>query len=205
VSHTESRFENVVDVDRMLVDALLHGDSRAFDSLFRKYYPALCGYAMRMTDGDPDEAEDIVQQVFVKIWEQKDALEIKWTIKAYLYKMVHNRCLNWIRDKQNRARNLEQRQRLQEETVDHPELVEEELHTQLQSALGQLPPQCRQIFELSRFERLKYQEIADQLALSVKTVEAQMGKALRLMRTHLSDLFFWMPWLSSLIDYFLNA
>ena len=175
--------------DRGVVEAIRRGDSRAFDALFRQHYGALCAYAVRMTDDDPDEAEDVVQQVFIKLWEQRNDLEIRWTLKSYLYKMVHNRCLNRIRDRQNRERNLELRERTRDQVVQPSEGREEELKHRLNTALNQLPPQCRQVFELSRFEELKYREIADQLNISVKTVEAQMGKALKYMRSHLSDLF----------------
>lgn len=178
--------------DEELLAALRQGEESAFDALFRTHYAALCRYAMRINGGEKDEAEDVVQQVFIKIWEQRATLEIKWTPKAYFYKMVHNRCLNRIRDARNRKQKLDLAGAQQPLFEPETPVADEELTKALQRALDKLPPQCRQIFELSRFEALKYREIADQLNLSVKTVEAQMGKALRLMRIHLADFWVWL-------------
>ena len=174
-----------------LLESLRLGHEAAFDALFRLYYQPLCRYAQRMLDGDPDEAEEIVQTVFVKIWEQRERLEIQWTLKAYLYKMVHNRCLNWIRDHRSRQAPLEIQEDAGAASGAADQLQGEDLQRAVAAALDKLPPQCRKIFELSRFEELKYREIADQLELSVKTVEVQMGKALRLMRSYLSDFLIW--------------
>lgn len=132
-----------------------------------------------------DDAEDVVQQTFIKLWEQRETLPIQFSIKAYLYKMVHNRSLNRLRDAQTRRRHSEISVSFGNETVPPAEVSD--LQTRLQKALEQLPTECRRIFELSRFEELKYREIADQLNISIKTVETQMGKALRLMRVHLAE------------------
>lgn len=170
-----------------LLQAVQRGDESAFNKLFRAYYAPLCRYACPLADGNLDEAEDIVQQVFVKFWEQRTTLDVQWSVKAYLYKMVHNRCLNRLRDvrvrEQYKAYNAEQLER----THDQPPDGEAELSERIQKALSTLPTECRRIFELSRFEELKYREIADQLGISIKTVETQMGKALRLMRVALAD------------------
>ncbi len=170
-----------------LLQAMQRGDESAFDKLFRAYYAPLCHYACPLADGDMDEAEDIVQQVFVKFWEQRAALEVQWSVKAYLYKMAHNRCLNRLRDVRIRERykayNAEQLERSQDQLSDDGT----ELGGRIQQALATLPTECRRVFELSRFEELKYREIADQLGISIKTVETQMGKALRLMRVELAD------------------
>lgn len=170
-----------------LPEALRRGDESAFDALFRALYAPLCRYATGLTDGDPDEAEDLVQQVFVKLWEQRASLDVRFSIRAYLYKMVHNRALNRLRALRTRDRFATASAR-EPEPVAPPE-TGAELQEQYRKALDQLPAQCRRIFELSRFEELKYREIADQLDLSVKTVETQMGKALRLLRTQLADFF----------------
>ena len=181
-----------------LLQAMQRGDESAFDTLFRAYYTPLCHYACPMTGGDMDEAEDIVQQVFVKFWEQRAALDVQWSVKAYLYKMVHNRCLNRMRDarirEQYKVHNAEQLERAH----DPQPGAETELGERIQKALATLPTECRRVFELSRFEELKYREIADQLGISIKTVETQMGKALRLMRMELADylnlVIMWSMW-----------
>ena len=167
--------------------AIRSGDEAAFDAVFRQWYEPLCHYAARLADGDMDEAEDLVQQVFVKIWEQRARLDIAWSLKAYLYKTVHNAALNRLRAARTRAKYLEfNAAQLENEQVP-PDHAASELKERLQKALDLLPPQCRHVFELSRFEELKYREIADQLGISIKTVETQMGKALRIMRLQLAD------------------
>ena len=174
--------------DQALLDAIRGGDEPAFDTIFRAYYPALCNYARNLTDGDMDDAEDVVQQTFVKLWEQRAQLSVQWSVKAYLYKSVHNRCLNRLRDARTRDRYKEYNAfALEQTTRDNIPGAAQELDQRLRAALETLPPQCRQVFDLSRFEELKYREIADQLQISVKTVESHMGKALRLMREQLSD------------------
>lgn len=173
--------------DKPLLEGLRQGDETAFDALFKAYYPPLCRYACSLADGDMDEAEDIVQQVFVRLWEQRGTLDIAWSLRAYLYKTVHNRCLNRIRDAKTREQYKIHNAQQMEQQEAHTHTPEPELVERLQRALASLPEQCRRIFELSRFEELKYREIADQLGISIKTVETQMGKALRLMRVQMAD------------------
>ena len=168
-------------------EALRRGDEAAFDAVFRKYYAPLCHYAVGLTNGDPDEAEDMVQQSFVKLWEKRTSLDITWSVKSYLYKMVHNAALNKIRHQKTKNKYHQLIVQPLENAHEMPEDTLPELREKLQRALQDLPPQCRNIFELSRFEELKYREIAEQLQISIKTVETQMGKALRLMRVHLAD------------------
>ncbi len=143
---------------------------------------------MGLANGDPDEAEDLVQQAFVKLWEKRDTIDINWSVKAYLYKMVHNTALNRIRHEQTKQKYQQYQSALPlDNTQEMPQDTLPELRQRIQQALDKLPPQCRNVFELSRFEELKYREIAEHLQISIKTVESQMGKALRLMHVHLAD------------------
>ncbi|MCC7246456.1 MAG: RNA polymerase sigma-70 factor [Saprospiraceae bacterium] len=167
--------------------AIRRGDKQAFDAIFRRYYEPLCQYASGLTEGDPDEAEDLVQNAFVKLWERRDTLDIRWSVKAYLYKMVYHAGLNRIRHAQSRDKYHQFKSLPLNNDFEHPADTLPELKERLEAALRELPPQCRSVFELSRFEALKYREIADQLEISIKTVESQMGKALRLMRLRLAD------------------
>jgi RNA polymerase sigma-70 factor (family 1) len=167
-------------------EALKSGSEAVFDRAFRQYYAPLCHYAMRLTNGDRDEAEDLVQQSFVKLWERRQTLDIAWSIRSYLYKMVHHAALNRIRHEQIKQKHQQHSTALETPHI-APEETSSELMEKLQRALAELPPQCRHIFELSRFENLKYREIAEQLQISIKTVETQMGKALRIMRLQLAD------------------
>lgn len=169
------------------LEAIRRGDESVFDAVFRKYYEPLCRYAAKFVDGDLDEAEDIVQQCFVKLWEKHAVLDITWSVKSYLYKTVHNICLNRLRHEQTKNKYQQFNAGQLEKNHSYQDESSPELNARLQEALGDLPPQCRHIFELSRFEELKYREIAETLNISIKTVETQMGKALRVMRLRLSD------------------
>jgi RNA polymerase sigma-70 factor (ECF subfamily) len=173
--------------ENKLAQALQLGDEAAFEALFRRWYEPLCRYACRLADGDMDEAEDVVQQAFVKLWEYRAKLQVAWSLKAYLYKAVHNACLNRLRSRQVQSKYLDFTAQQPDTMLTQPDDTTPELRERFQQALDSLPPQCRHVFELSRFEALKYREIADQLGISIKTVETQMGKALRVLRVQLAD------------------
>lgn len=186
--------------DQELIHAIRLGNEPAFEAVFRQHYAPLCQYARTFLH-DWDDAEEAVQAVFLAIWEKRDNLEITVSIKSYLYRSVHNRCLNRIRHLSVQAEHREQAAYEVEvfQTSEAPmqSLIADELSDRLQEAIQRLPEQCRLIFSMSRFEEMKYQEIADQLGLSIKTVENQIGKALRILRTELADylpalwLLFW--------------
>ena len=130
----------------------------------------------------------MVQQVFYKIWEQRERLNIQSSLKAYLYRSVHNLCINHLTHQKIRATHQSYTMQYisqQEEDAAARKVQQSELEKNISKALNELPEQCRTIFQMSRFEELKYQEIADRLGLSVKTVENQMGKALKLLRVKL--------------------
>ncbi len=169
------------------MQALRRGEQEAFDVLFRRWYKPLCQYACRLADGDMDEAEDLVQQAFIKLWERRTRIDVAWSLKAYLYKTVHNACLNRLRSLKVQSKYLDFTTQQTGTMYTQPEDTSPELIERFRRAMDALPPQCRHIFELSRFESLKYREIADQLGISIKTVETQMGKALRVMRLQLVD------------------
>ena len=151
------------------------------------YYDSLHRYAYTILKNNHDAA-DIVQLVFTKWWERGENLVIHQDIRPYLYRSVHNQCLNFLRDKKNRKTDSVDFFTSQADIValdsGNP-LERKELFTRLKCELEKLPPQCKLIFYKSRFEHRKYAEIATELNLSVKTVEAQMGKALRILRERL--------------------
>lgn len=137
-----------------------------------------------------EEAEEIAQEVFVKFWEKCESLAPDSSIKSYLYRSVHNSCLNAIKHekvkdgyKQHIVQFLESSYQDNIE-VNDPDTLRDRVHQEINN----LPPRCSEIFKMSRFEGLKYQEIADHLDISVKTVEVQMGKALKTLRENLKDL-----------------
>ncbi|MGA0556721.1 RNA polymerase sigma-70 factor [Larkinella sp. VNQ87] len=187
--------------DQEVIHAIRLGDESAFEAVFRQHYAPLCQYARTFLH-DWDDAEETVQAVYMTIWEKREGLEITVSLKSYLYRAVHNRCLNRIRHLSVQAEHREQAayevDLYQTSEAPMQSLIADELSDRVQEAIQRLPEQCRLIFTMSRFDELKYQEIADQLGLSIKTVENQIGKALRILRTELADylpilwLFFWL-------------
>lgn len=174
-------------------------DDQAFEQLFKAHFKALHSYASVMLYHD-SHAEEIVQNMFVKLWEKRDLLNVEISVKAYLYKCVHNDCLNYLKHKKIKAKYQDHAAFTMNDQTENTsdKLMVGELQSRIQTALNELPEQCRTIFQMSRFEELKYREIADELGLSVKTVENQMGKALRILRVKLVDF---LPVLLFLLHY----
>jgi RNA polymerase sigma-70 factor (ECF subfamily) len=173
-----------------------------FEEFFKAHFRALHSYAITIVR-DESVAEEIVQNVFYKIWEKRKTLQINQSIKAYLYQSVYNESLNHLKH----AKVKKEHQSFVLATSGEAEydsskkLIGKELEEKIIIALNNLPEQCRTIFQMSRFENLKYREIADNLGLSIKTVENQMGKALRIMRTHLADYLPFVVLITSVIFY----
>jgi RNA polymerase sigma-70 factor (ECF subfamily) len=189
--------------EQQVTPALLKtGDITAFEMLFRTYYQPLCNYAYTFVQ-DRDDAEEIVQSTFLSVWEKRENLEIRTAVKPYLYAMVRNACLNVLKHEKIKQQHAAIELAVAEKSVESVTrtVMASELETRIYEAMEKLPQQCRLIFKLSRFEELKYSEIAEQLDLSVKTVENQMGKALKIMREQLKD---YLPLLIVLMNGFLN-
>ncbi|WP_138483459.1 RNA polymerase sigma-70 factor [Dyadobacter bucti] len=181
--------------DPEIVSAIRRGDEQAFEQTFRKYYPRLCNYACTLLK-DEEESEEVVQTVFLTIWEKRADLEITLSLKSYLYRAVHNHCLN-------RFKHASVREAHRDYTLNYiPQSYESvtevihasELEERIEKAVSTLPEQCQRAFRLSRFEELKYHEIAEQLGISIKTVENQIGKALKILRLELADYLPAMLW-----------
>lgn len=178
----------VTPVDQDVIEAIRQGSERDFEAVFRQHYAPLCGYARQLLP-DPDDAEEEVQAMFLTLWEKRTSLIITISLKSYLFRAVHNRCLNRIKHTGVRNEHREHTRYVGEATVESPvqTLIGDELADRVQNAIQKLPEQCRLVFNLSRFDELKYSEIADRLGISIKTVENQIGKALRILRTELSE------------------
>ena len=174
--------------DNQLFETLKAGDITAFEMLFRTYYQPLCNYAYTFVQ-DHDEAEEIVQSTFMNVWERREMLEIRTGVKPYLYAMVRNACLNVIKHEKVKQQHVAVEMAIGERSVESVArtVMASELEVRIHNAMEALPEQCRLVFKLSRFEELKYAEIAEQLEISIKTVENHMGKALRIMREQLKD------------------
>lgn len=159
-----------------------------FENVFKSHFKSLHAYACTIVKDDV-MAEEMVQNVFYKIWERKAHLSIQTSLTAYLYRAVYHESLNYIKHQKVKTAYQSYATVRMNEQTDNAEkkILLGELEGRLRTALQELPEQCRTIFQMSRFEELKYKEIADRLGLSIKTVENQMGKALKLMRLKLVD------------------
>ena len=174
---------------------LAQKDATAFEQLFKTHFKRLHAYAFTILR-DEVEAEEMVQQVFFKLWERNvrmdsfgETLSLTGSVSAYLYRAVHNESLNYIKHQKVRSNHQLHVAYSMKNEAEHPakKVIAGELEKKIHSALNELPEQCRTIFQMSRFDDLKYREIADKLGISVKTVENQMGKALKLLRQKLAD------------------
>jgi RNA polymerase sigma-70 factor, ECF subfamily len=154
-----------------------------FEQWFSDYYDGMFRYCQTMIK-DQDEAEDIIQSVFMDIWKDRESLEIHSSIQAYLYKGVYFKCMNKIKSEKVAQKYVHQKS----DAYSHGDpAIYEEVASLIDEGINALPEQCRKIFLLSRFEGLRYNEIAIKLNLSPKTIENQMGKALKTMRAALSE------------------
>ena len=169
-------------------ELIRQGNIREYEKVFRLYYQALCNYACTLLK-DPDEAEEAVQQVFVAIWNKREQISINTTLQAYLYRAVNNASLNRIRHEKVRNQHRDHVMASESPVVEHTaqQVISRELTREIGKAVQSLPDKCRETFEMSRYEGLSYPEIAERQGVTVKAVEKQMGKALRLLRLSLAD------------------
>jgi len=183
-------------LDRNIVEALRQGDEQVFETIFRTYYERLCNYANTILN-DMDEAEEMVQSAFLTVWEKHDTLEIHTSVKSYLYRAVHNSCLNRVKHYKVRKTygdSVKNQTELLHDDASQ-DLIGSELDAIVANAIDSLPDQCKLVFKLSRFENLTYAEIAEQLGISIKTVENHMVKALKVLREKLKDYLPVLIWL----------
>jgi RNA polymerase sigma-70 factor, Bacteroides expansion family 1 len=162
-------------------------DIDEFEKLFRSLYGPLCRYAFRYVR-DWDAAEEVVQDFFYNYWKNRGSITVKISLKAYFYRSIRNNALRYI-EHLNITRKYAQTVIDSGEeygpAVASDELELQELNAIIEQTLNELPERTRRVFKLSRFEGLKYQEIAELLSVSIKTVEADMGRALQLFRKKL--------------------
>jgi RNA polymerase sigma-70 factor (ECF subfamily) len=165
------------------------GDTSAFETLFRAHYGELCSF-VRTQVGHADIAEEIVQDVLLRVWHNRAQLDPQQSLRPYLYRAARNQALNHLK-----RRRLEERWQHTSNTTSASSMATDdavrshELSDAIDQAVGGLPERCRLIFLMSREQGLTYQEIADVLGLSVKTVETQMGRALKALRASLAAFF----------------
>lgn len=157
-----------------------------YKQCFHAYFEKLFAYAFTIVK-DNAEAKDIVQSAFVKLWEKRDAINFQASARAYLYTTVYNLSLNTVRNRKNRESH--QSYLTPASSINNIHTAEEkEIRERILQAIDTLPPRCKEVFCKSRLEGKKYTTIATEMNISVKTVEVQMGKALKALREQLADL-----------------
>ncbi len=168
-------------------------DTESFELIFKKYHQRLCFYAKKFVEDDVI-AQDIVQDVFMNLWDSQEIIEMEVVLRAYLFKSVYNRCLNHLDHKKMADKHHEKiNQNLKYLEVeyynssDNQEHSLFELEIKIDSSIESLPPQCRNVFEMSRLRGLKNREIADALNISIKVVEKHISKALIILRENLVE------------------
>jgi RNA polymerase sigma-70 factor, ECF subfamily len=159
-----------------------------FGILFRQSYPELCSFVVQFVRSGA-VAEELVQDLFLRLWERRAEWETELPSRSYLYQSARNRALDHLRHErivqQTASRSAAEMEAERTETVPNTDLATQELDLAIRRAIEQLPDRTRQVFVLSRGHGLRYGQIADALGISVKTVEAQMGRALRILRDRL--------------------
>jgi RNA polymerase sigma-70 factor (ECF subfamily) len=170
-----------------ILERLRADDRDALKALFQEHYLQVCA-VMRRFISDHGLVEDLAQEVFLRFWEKRGQIVITASIGAYLRRMAINEALGYLR-RNKYLETQEMEAGLAPDTAGSGEelYLRAELRAQIQTAIDALPTKCRAVFQLSRFEELTYQEIADKMQISVKTVENQMSRALRLLRERLKD------------------
>jgi len=180
-----------------LITGMKEGNKFVFSFIFKTYYSPLCAYAATIIKF-PHLAEEVVQEAFIKIWENHQQIQVDLSLRAYLYRCIHNHCLNYIKSlKVSQKRSDEvvkeityhaglMTQNFSEGLLD--KLVSEELEQIFDEEINNLPEQCREVFSLSRYNQLTYPEIAEKLNISVNTVKTQMSRALDKLREFYSKI-----------------
>lgn len=171
--------------DQEIWNLLQSGDQQALSHVFTKHYGRICSVAYRMI-ADKQIAEDLGQEVFMDLWNKRKQLMIKTSLGAYLSKAISNKTLNHIRD--NKIKLAPDDKILQMPTKGgsvQQSMESEELQLKIKAAIASLPERCRMVFVLSRYQQLTYAEIAENLDISVKTVENQISKALKILKLEL--------------------
>lgn len=172
--------------DILLLKLIQSGDEHAFKHLFDTYFVSLCRY-MHLYLDDTQEVEEVALDIFMYVWEHREQINIRLSLKAYLFQAARNRCLNVLRDKKLTFSIDEVGDISTEEFSSTLEI--EELNRLIEEAVSALPDKCREIFCSSREENLTNQEIVDRMQISVKTVEAQITKALKRIKAFLDEQY----------------
>jgi RNA polymerase sigma-70 factor (ECF subfamily) len=186
-----------INSDNILLQQMKQGDKKALETLFKTYYSSLVKFARNILK-NTEQAEDITQDVFIKIWDKRQDLENITSFKAYLFMAVRNQCFNGLKVNERKNWLDDEPENYENYMTNHVEanLYAKDLNGKINEAIELLPEKCKLTFQLSRFENLSYKEIAETMNVSVKTVENQMGKALAFLRKSV------LPYLSSVVLFY---
>lgn len=167
----------------ILINGLKKGDRETFDRIFYLFYSDLVNYCIRFV-GDDDMAEEIVQDIFTKLWIRHASININFSLKSYLYKAVQNHALNYFKYIKQQEKYKQYIGLSAIEGADTPlnKLEEKNIKIKIEETMLMLPKKCRKVFELKLYDRLKNKEIAEKMNISVKTVEKHVSKAISLLR-----------------------
>jgi RNA polymerase sigma-70 factor (ECF subfamily) len=183
--------------EREIITGLKLGNKSAFDFLFRSHYPGLCSYANKYVKST-DISEEIVQEVFVKLWEKHQKISIHTSVRAYLYQSVFNGCMNYIKGVQARGfrhvdlEDVSIRNELMSMDMADAEfsrMFSEDVEKDLELAISDLPEQCREIFRMCRTDNLSYKDISSLLNVSRSTVKTQMSRAMNRILKQMEKYF----------------
>jgi RNA polymerase sigma-70 factor (ECF subfamily) len=172
--------------EKYIIAGLKNKDKTVFDFVFGYYYAGLCAYARRWVN-DPDVAEDLVQDFFVKLWINSSNIEITSSLKSYFFTSLKNRAINYLKHVKIKEKFGLRAMNGPAEEYSSWEFTEPELTELIEKGMQKLPPRCREIFILSRFEGKDNSQIAEMLGISKRTVELQISNALKILRTELKD------------------
>lgn len=177
--------ETIHITDQHLAESIKNSNQGVFELVFNYYYSGLVVYADQIIK-DTVISEDIVQSIFMKLWETRETIEIR-SFRSYFIQCVKNRCIDHLRSLQVKQRFDNRIPEADHLVMDEDLWTKNELSELLDRTINELPPRCREIFKMSRYEDLKIAEIADQLKISKRTVETQISKALKILRVKLVD------------------
>jgi RNA polymerase sigma-70 factor, ECF subfamily len=173
--------------DRELFEQIKKGDKKSFETLFKTFYAPLCLFARNYIH-DKDDCEEIVQGFFTKLWDKREHLDINSSVKNYLFSSVRNRCFNFLKHEKIKLEYQTETLYETDHNIDSSNfMMEVDLLEKVGKSIANLPARRREIFVLSREHGLKYREIAEKMGISIKTVETQMGHALKDLRNELKD------------------
>jgi RNA polymerase sigma-70 factor (ECF subfamily) len=172
-------------IDEMLIAAIRENDYAGFNRLFARYYSSLCRYVYRILQNKED-TEDVVQELFLRIWNNRKKIEINDNVSAYLHKMAKNMALNHIRSADS-YKNLLESQKSQPIGYEDDLLESDEFSIALYDCINRLPNRCREVFLLHRMQGVKLQEIAEQLNISIKTIKNQIWSSLQKLKICLEE------------------